>query len=63
VSAFSGRTPPLEELFSAGERIPVWVLSMGNAIYSEEELVSMLSQHRRHVTSLAIPYRHLPRSH
>ena len=60
VSAFSGTTPPLEELLAAASHIPIWAMSMGNSLMGKQEVEELLARHRRHVTGLAIPYRHLP---
>jgi len=59
VSSFSSSSPPLQELFEAAGHIPIWAISMGNAVYGEAELASMLGRRRRNVSSLAVPYRHL----
>jgi adenine-specific DNA methylase len=58
-SDFSGAAPPLDELFRACKRIPVWLVSLGNAVIGKEELVNLISRHRDIRRVLEIPYRHL----
>lgn len=59
-SSFSGSTPPLGELFRACDRIPIWLVSLGNNSVSLKDLVALIGRQRavRHV--LEIPYHHLP---
>lgn len=59
-SRFSGRgTEPLEELFSAAQHTPVWVISYGNAVLSGAELAALVGRFKRHVHMEEIAYAHL----
>ena len=58
-SGFSRSADLLTDLFKACEHIPIWLLSLNNAVLDQEELEELVHRHRRHVTCLAIPYRHL----
>jgi adenine-specific DNA methylase len=58
-SSFSCSAPPLDELFEACRRIPVWVVSLGNASIAVEELIERVDRHRTICRVLEIPYRHL----
>lgn len=59
VSAFSRSQDVLPSLFDACEHIPIWLISMNNAVFSREELEAFVRLRRRHVRSIAVPYRHL----
>jgi site-specific DNA-adenine methylase len=59
VSGFSRSQDVLPSLLDACARIPVWLISMSNAVLSLEELEALVRRHRRSVTSIAVPYRHL----
>ncbi len=60
VSSFSSRTPPLSELVAACSRIPIIVLSYGNAVLSAGELCRAASSDgRRIATVVEVPYQHL----
>ncbi|TET98123.1 MAG: hypothetical protein E3J29_03905 [Dehalococcoidia bacterium] len=58
-SDFSGRTPPLDELFHACRHIPIWLVSLGNASMAKEELIDSISRHATIRRLVEIPYRHL----
>ncbi len=59
VSAFSRSPDLLPALFDACAHIPVWLISMNNAVLSRGELEALVRQQRRYLRSIAVPYRHL----
>jgi len=58
-SRFSGSTPPLDELFQACNRIPAWLVSLGNASVAVAQLADRISKYRKVRRVLEVPYRHL----
>ena len=50
----------LDGLFECSRHIPVWVLSLGNAVVSVEELEAKMSKHGRRTKAIALKYQHLP---
>ncbi len=50
----------LDGLFERAVHIPVWVLSLGNAIVSVEELEGKMAKHGRRTKAIALKYQHLP---
>ena len=58
VSSFSSGRPPLDELLAACEHIPIVVLSMNNAAFTEQELTALVARHRRVRRVVSMPYRH-----
>lgn len=58
VSAFSSKSPPLDELLDACRHIPVLVLSLNNALLDEDGLRALVSRHRQVGRLFSIPYRH-----
>ena len=58
-SGFSRSLDLLTDLFKACEHIPIWLLSLNNAVLDQTELEELVHRHRKNVTCLAIPYRHL----
>ncbi len=59
VSGFSRSPDLLTGLFDACTHIPVWLISLNNAVLSLAELEQLVRRHRRHVRSVEVPYRHL----
>jgi hypothetical protein len=59
VSAFSRSQDVLASLFAACEHIPVWLISLNNAVLSLSDLEALVRRQRRYVRSIAVPYRHL----
>ncbi len=59
VSAFSRSQDVLPSLLDACANIPVWLISLNNAVLSLDELEDLVRPHRRYVRSIAVPYRHL----
>jgi hypothetical protein len=58
VSSFSSTSPPIDELLAACDHIPVLVLSMNNAVFSEQELTALVARHRCVERVISIPYTH-----
>ena len=58
VSSFSSTRPPLDELLAACDHIPVLVLSMNNAVFTEQGLTALVAHHRRVERVISMPYRH-----
>lgn len=58
-SRFSSHVEALEELFQAAAHIPVWLLSLNNAVLWLEELLDMVRRHRPEAKAVEVPYRHL----
>jgi hypothetical protein len=50
----------LDGLFERARHIPVWVLSLGNAVVSVEELEGKMAKHGRHTKAIQLKYQHLP---
>src|SRR5437773_6641200 len=50
----------IDDLFERATHIPIWVLSLGNAVVSIEELEAKMTKHGRRVKSIALRYQHLP---
>lgn len=50
----------IDGLFERATHIPVWVLSLGNAVVGVEELEAKMTKHGRRVKSIALRYQHLP---
>lgn len=58
-SRFSGEPRALEELFQAAVHIPVWLVSLGNAVLDLEGLLDLIRPHRPNIKSVEVPYCHL----
>ena len=58
-SGFSRSADLLTDLFVACEHIPIWLLSLNNAVLDQKALEDLVGRHRKNVRCLAIPYRHL----
>jgi adenine-specific DNA methylase len=60
ISPFSSKTGAsmLDELFESAAHIPIWVLSLGNATVTIEELEAKMRAHGREVRSTSIHYVH-----
>lgn len=50
----------LDTLFERAGHIPIWVLSLGNAVVTLEELEAKMARHGRRTKAIAIAYQHLP---
>ena len=50
----------LDTLFERATHIPVWLLSLGNAVVGIEELAAKMARLGRETRSIAIKYAHLP---
>jgi hypothetical protein len=50
----------LDTLFDRSTHIPIWILSLGNAVVSIEELEAKMVKHGRRTRSIALKYQHLP---
>jgi adenine-specific DNA-methyltransferase len=50
----------LDTLFEKATHIPVWLLSLGNAVVSIEELEAKMAKHGRQTKAIALKYQHLP---
>jgi hypothetical protein len=50
----------IDGLFERATHIPVWVLSLGNAVVSLEELEAKMLRHGRRTRTIEIAYQHLP---
>lgn len=61
-SQFSTGLEPLHTLLESVQHIPIWLLSYGNHLIGESELVALVKQHagKRQVVSQAVAYRHMP---
>jgi hypothetical protein len=57
-SAFSGASPPLDELLDAAAHIPFVVLSYGNARLELDALTRQVTAHRPVLQALAVPHPH-----
>jgi adenine-specific DNA methylase len=49
----------LDTLFERATHIPVWILSLGNAVVTIEELEAKMAKHGRKTKCIAIAYQHL----
>jgi hypothetical protein len=60
-SPFTAKTGAsmLDTLFERAMHIPVWILSLGNAVVTIEELESKMLHHGRKTKAIAIAYQHL----
>jgi len=61
-SPFTAKTGAslLDGLFERAQHIPVWILSLGNAVVSLEELESKMTRLGRRTKAVALKYQHLP---
>jgi hypothetical protein len=50
----------LDTLFERAAHIPVWILSLGNAVVSIEELEARMAKYGRQTKAIALKYQHLP---
>jgi hypothetical protein len=50
----------IDGLFERAQHIPVWILSLGNAVVGVEELEAKMAKHGRRVKSIALRYQHMP---
>lgn len=50
----------LDGLFERARHIPVWILSLGTAVVSVEELEAKMTKHGRRTKAIALRYQHLP---
>jgi hypothetical protein len=50
----------LDTLFEKATHIPVWLLSLGNAVVGIEELEAKMAKHGRQTKAIAIRFQHLP---
>lgn len=50
----------IDPLFERAQRIPIWVLSLGNAVVSIEELEAKMVKFGRKTKAIALHYQHLP---
>src|SRR5712691_6636822 len=50
----------IDTLFERAVHIPVWILSLGNAVVGVEELEAKMARHGRRTKSIALKYQHLP---
>jgi len=50
----------LDTLFARAQHIPIWLLSLGNAVVTIEELEEKMSRLGRATRALALRYQHLP---
>ena len=50
----------LDTLFERAQHIPVWLLSLGNAVVGIDELESKMSRLGRSTRAIALKYQHLP---
>ena len=50
----------LDSLFEASAHIPIWVLSLGNAVVGIEELEAKMARLGRQTRAIEIAYQHLP---
>lgn len=61
-SPFSARegASMLDEVFEAASRVPVWILSLGNAVIGANELEAKMVRFGRLTRSVEVKYQHLP---
>lgn len=50
----------LDTLFERATHIPLWILSLGNAVVGIEELEAKMARHGRQTKAIALKYQHLP---
>jgi len=50
----------LDGLFERARHIPIWVLSLGNAVVQVDELEAKMTKHGRRTKAIALKYQHLP---
>jgi len=50
----------IDGLLERAQHIPIWILSLGNAVVGVEELEAKMAKHGRQVKSIALRYQHLP---
>ena len=50
----------IDGLLERALHIPVWILSLGNAVVSVEELEAKMAKHGRWTKAIALKYQHLP---
>ena len=50
----------LARLFEKATHIPIWILSLGNAVVGIEELAAKMAKHGRQTRAIALRYQHLP---
>jgi adenine-specific DNA methylase len=50
----------LDTLFDRAQHIPIWLLSLGNAVVSLDELEAKMARLGRETKAIAIKYQHLP---
>jgi hypothetical protein len=50
----------LDALFERSTHIPIWILSLGNAVVGVEELEAKMMKHGRKTKAIALRYQHLP---
>ena len=50
----------LDGLFERAQHIPVWILSLGNAVVTLEELEAKMTRLGRQTRAIEIKYQHLP---
>jgi len=50
----------LDTLFGKATHIPLWILSLGNAMVGIEELEAKMAKHGRQTKAIALKYQHLP---
>lgn len=58
-SRFSSQVEALTELFRVAERIPVWLISFGNAVLDLDGLLELVRPYRPNIRAVRVPYRHL----
>jgi adenine-specific DNA-methyltransferase len=61
-SPFTAKTGAsvLDGLFERATHIPVWLLSLGNAVVTIDELEAKMTRHGRTTKAIALRYQHLP---
>jgi adenine-specific DNA methylase len=61
-SPFTAKTGAamLDTLFERATHIPVWLLSLGNAVVGPEELEAKMLRHGRKTKAITLKYQHLP---
>jgi adenine-specific DNA-methyltransferase len=61
-SPFTAKTGAsmLDALFERATHIPIWLLSLGNAVVGPEELEAKMLRHGRKTKAIALKYQHLP---
>jgi len=50
----------IDGLFERAQHVPIWILSLGNAVVGVEELEAKMLRFGRRVKSIALNYQHLP---